>query len=105
VNSGLAKPEYLALYLSSSLGVEEIASASHGSTRAMINLDIVKSMQVHLPSLKRQEEIVQAVHRERTRVDGVLSAIGHEIDLLIERRQALITAAVTGQIEIPGVAA
>ncbi len=105
VNSGLAKPEYLALYLSSSLGVEEIASASHGSTRAMINLDIVKSMRVHLPSLKRQEEIVQAVRRQRTRVDGVLSAIGHEIDLHLERRQALITAAVTGQIEIPGVAA
>ena len=28
-----------------------------------------------------------------------------QIDLLAERRQALITAAVTGELEIPGVAA
>jgi type I restriction enzyme S subunit len=105
VNAAVANPEYLALYLSSSLGVEEVGSTSHGSTRAMINLDIVKSMLVNLPSLQRQEEIVGAVREERKRTDRLVAAIGHQTDLLLERRQALITAAVTGQIEIPGVAA
>lgn len=33
------------------------------------------------------------------------SAIQRQIDLLLERRQALITAAVTGQLQTPGVAA
>ena len=105
VNAAVALPEYLALYLSSSLGIEEVGSVSHGSTRAMINLGIVKSVLVHLPSLRLQEEIVSAVRDERKRADRATAAIGREIDLLRERRQALITAAVTGQIEIPGVAA
>jgi type I restriction enzyme S subunit len=33
------------------------------------------------------------------------AAQAQQVDLLQERRQALITAAVTGQLEIPGVAA
>ena len=42
-----------------------------------------------------------------TRLSGIdgCHAIRRPVDLLLERRQALITAAVTGQLEIPGVAA
>jgi hypothetical protein len=36
---------------------------------------------------------------------GYQAAADRQIELLLERRQALITAAVTGQLEIPGVAA
>ena len=32
-------------------------------------------------------------------------ALERQLDLLVEHRQALITAAVTGELEIPGVAA
>ena len=42
-------------------------------------------------------------HASRQRRRPLLRA--RAVDLLQERRQALITAAVTGQIEIPGVAA
>jgi type I restriction enzyme S subunit len=40
-----------------------------------------------------------------TRVDQLVSTIRTQIGLLQEHRQALITAAVTGELEIPGVAA
>jgi hypothetical protein len=38
-------------------------------------------------------------------VDRARTVCQQQVSLLIERRQALITAAVTGQLEIPGVAA
>jgi type I restriction enzyme S subunit len=100
-----AEAAFLALYLSSSLGAAEVDAASHGSTRAMINLDIVKSTLVPLPSLEKQREILDRVGRERLRAAITSTKLSKQIALLNERRQALITAAVTGQIEIPGVAA
>jgi type I restriction enzyme S subunit len=36
---------------------------------------------------------------------GAISLLREQLDLLAERRQALITAAVTGELEIPEVAA
>jgi type I restriction enzyme S subunit len=100
-----AEVAFLALYLSSSLGAAEVDAASHGSTRAMINLDIIKSTLVPLPSLVRQREILDCVSQERLRAEITSTKLSRQIELLLERRQALITAAVTGQIEIPGVAA
>jgi hypothetical protein len=35
----------------------------------------------------------------------LVGAITQEIDLLVERRQVLITAAITGELEIPEVTA
>ena len=35
----------------------------------------------------------------------LMEAVRQQIDLLLEHRQALITAAVTGELDIPGVAA
>ena len=43
--------------------------------------------------------------RTLTATTAACPALERQIDLLLERRQALITAAVTGQLEIPGVAA
>jgi type I restriction enzyme S subunit len=44
--------------------------------------------------------------RDRRRdIESTRSRLRTQIDLLVEHRQALITAAVTGELEIPGVAA
>jgi type I restriction enzyme S subunit len=105
VNERVADPRYLALYLSSALGVDEVALVSHGSGRMMINLEIAKALPVVLPPPSRQTEIVDATLLEKERADRAIDLLGRQIDLLLERRQALITAAVTGQLAIPGVAA
>lgn len=53
----------------------------------------------------RSDRIVHAVWLRLDRVHGAIDQLNRQIDLLIEHRQALITAAVTGELEIPGVAA
>jgi len=48
---------------------------------------------------------VSAIRDTLACIDQLAVAMSAQIDLLLERRQALITAAVTGQLEIPGAAA
>lgn len=105
INTDVALPDYLALLLSSPLGADAIGLSGRGSTRTMINLDVVKSVVLPLPSLDTQATIIEVTKAEAARVRLVSSRLAAQIKLLAEHRQALITAAVTGDLEIPGVAA
>lgn len=57
------------------------------------------------PPLTEQREIVRRLDESRVKIEAMVDRLTQQIELLTERRQALITAAVTGELEIPGVAA
>lgn len=57
------------------------------------------------PPPDEQSTIVRHLDRLMDRTTKMLDALSAQIDLLVEHRLALITAAVTGEIETPGVAA
>ncbi|MFI2540913.1 hypothetical protein ACH47F_02755 [Micrococcus luteus] len=48
-----------------------------------------------------QREIADHLDRETAKIDALIAKAERFIELAQERRAALITAAVTGQIEIP----
>jgi len=52
-----------------------------------------------------QRSIVSELDLEAATHDRLSAALVRQIELLAEHRQALITAAVTGRIEVPGIAA
>ncbi len=54
-----------------------------------------------VPPLDEQQQIVERIAAETTKIDRLRAATEHSITLLKERRGALINAAVTGQIDIP----
>jgi type I restriction enzyme, S subunit len=56
---------------------------------------------VPVPPLQEQAEIVNYLELETTKLDSLESAMIKTIDLLKERRTALIAATVTGQHPIP----
>ena len=58
----------------------------------------LKKFNILFPSLKEQQDISSYLDRETAKIDKLLAAIKESIALLKERRSALITAAVTGQI-------
>ncbi len=58
-----------------------------------------------LPPTDEQGMLASRLASEFSRIDRIRSTVERELDLLKERRQALITAAVTGELEIPEVAA
>lgn len=62
--------------------------------------DFTRNFFIALPSIAEQKEILTAINNELTHIDELVQKTKRSIDLLTERRSALITAAVTGQIEL-----
>ena len=60
---------------------------------------------VTVPSLGDQLRIAAFLDEALARIDSLVSEAQRAIDLLQERRTALISAAVTGQIDVRGLAA
>jgi type I restriction enzyme, S subunit len=95
-----ALPSFLALQLSATARVE-CGFISTGSTRERLNLGLAASRVIALPpSIEEQSAIVEQTAMATVRLDALLSKTGRSIDLLKERRTSLITAAVTGQIDL-----
>ena len=55
---------------------------------------------VPLPPMQEQEDIADYLDEEAARFDTLTAEAQRAIDLLQERRTALISAAVTGQIDV-----
>lgn len=68
-----------------------------GSTHRTIYMPDIESLKIPLPPLDEQDEIVENVWRRLRLIDQTIETLDRQIDLLREKRQAIITAAVTGQ--------
>lgn len=59
-----------------------------------------RAYQIPLPPHSEQIEIADHLDRETAKIDALIKNVERHIELARERRSALITAAVTGQIEV-----
>lgn len=59
-----------------------------------------RALKVCMPPLEEQDRILSTIEAETTRIDGLIALTERSIGLLREKRSALITAAVTGQIDV-----
>jgi type I restriction enzyme S subunit len=75
-----------------------------GSTHQTIYMPDIESIRIPLPEVQEQDGIVESVWERIRRLQRIEDILLQQVQLLHERRQALITAAVTGQLEIPEVA-
>jgi len=97
-------PDYLAFALRSTTMQDRLRAYATGSTALGIKADRLKGLPVPMPTLARQGEIVTAIrHDERAKMQAV-RLLSHQLNLLAEHRQALITAAVCGEFRVPGAA-
>ena len=71
-----------------------------GSTHKTIYMPDLQALQIPLPSMDEQAQIVREIRRSNERIDAAIDAVDRQLEILAERRQALITAAVTGQIDV-----
>lgn len=84
--------------------VEEMRRRSKGVTDFRLRLywDEFKDMQVAVPPASERESIVIAITEMVERWDAMADEVMSALDLLQERRSALISAAVTGKIDVRG---
>ena len=78
---------------------------SRSTTVAHINMSDIPDIPVVVPPLGLQKDLLKGIATVERRCDLITRALAKQIELLEERRQALITAAVAGELEIPGTAA
>lgn len=101
LDASRAKPGFLAEQLSASAEVDA-GQLSTGSTRSRIPLSVMVTRRVALPSIREQDQIAEYVKGLKRSVDQLMVEAANTIDLLQERRSALISAAVTGKIDVRG---
>ena len=97
--------ELLQAALDSSNVQEQIDLMQVGGNREGLNFEQIRNLMIVLPSSHMAAKIEQNLIAERLRLKRVKESLLKQIDLFVIRRQVLITAAVTGEIEIPEVAA
>ena len=75
-------------------------SEGGGSTKGAITCDQIANMKVPVPPLAEQRAIVAYLDGETLRLDALTRKVEAAITHLAEYRQALITSAVTGKIDL-----
>ena len=93
-------PRYLYFLIS---GLKEaIRSLSVGNTLPILNNEKLGGLQIVVPPIDEQELICNFIESKLQKIDGLIQAASDTVNLLKERRQALISAAVTGKIDVWG---
>lgn len=96
----LLEPRFLLLCLRA-MRTDLLERLAQGSTHKTIYMPDIKSIRIPLPPLEEQRQIVTRTWDEIRRIDDVVDRLDSQVQLLREHRQALITAAVTGELDVP----
>jgi type I restriction enzyme, S subunit len=99
-NPKLLIGRYLYYSMSSSHVFSVWEVEARGVTRFGLRTESIKNLQMDVLSLSEQQEIADFLDRETNRIDTIIGKCRESVELLRERRQALITAAVTGELEV-----
>ncbi|GAA2514381.1 restriction endonuclease subunit S [Pilimelia columellifera] len=97
-----ADPAFVAYALGSPRMRAQIGAASKGMSQSMqkISQRDIRELRLRLPALTEQRHMVAHLDGQTAKIDALIAETGRFIDLTRERRSALITAAVTGQIDV-----
>jgi type I restriction enzyme, S subunit len=97
-----AEPAYACFFLLSRVGRAQIEMDARGSSGSMVKLgqDHVRSWRIPCPPVPEQRAIADYLDRETAKIDQMVAKVETVIDRLQEYRAALITAAVTGKIDV-----
>ncbi len=104
VSASIASHDYIALVVRSSYYWSFIKSTAIQATIENVAADKYSSLPVVIPPLDEQAAIYSFLKTKITKFDSLILAAEKAIDLLRERRSAVISAAVTGQIDVRGAA-
>jgi type I restriction enzyme, S subunit len=103
-NTDIVSSDYLGLYLQSSFGRQQLLRLATGALHPHLEFGIREAMVV-VPPPAEQPVIIDEVRDAVVVTERLQVHIADEVRLLRERRLALITAAVNGEIAVPGAAA
>ena len=92
---------YLARQFASTPGAYQFKVGANGVTRFGLSQKVLRDSLFPLPPLHEQRAIASFLDAETARIDALITKNDRLINLLREKRSALISAAVTGKIAVP----
>lgn len=96
----LLLPVWVAYVAMSFVGKTYLEMQGYGGTKVQLSLDDVADLIMTTPPLSEQQTIANFLDTETAKLDTLTAEAQRAIALLQERRTALISAAVTGKIDI-----
>lgn len=99
-------PQFLCFFLNCEVAREPIELGASGASPSMKNISqsVILELWFATPHVTEQREIVNVVKERWNAITELIVGAEHAIELLQERRTALISAAVTGKIDVRGFA-
>lgn len=94
--------QFLKFWIMGDFCQAELGSLATGSTALGIKGSKINQLSFCMPSFNEQQAIVSWVSDKCHRIDELISSACTSMNLLEERRSALISAAVTGKIDVRG---
>lgn len=91
---------YLYYYFKSNSFLQGIQYQVNTNTQGNVGINDLSKMKIVLPSIKEQEEIIAHLQMNLEQLDDLSTKSTQAINLIQERRSALISAAVTGKIDV-----
>lgn len=91
---------YAAIVLSSPSITSRTSLLSRGATRARLNTEVAREAQLVLAPRERQEAFVSEWRRQNTNSLNLCDTLTASVGLLSEYKTSLITAAVTGELDV-----
>lgn len=102
VDSEVCNGRFLLWQIYSDRVQDHFRLAANGSTVGNVRLPVLRSTPIWLPPLDEQLRVVAYLDEQTSKIDTLITETERFIELARERRSALITAAVTGQIDVRG---
>ena len=93
-------PKFAYYFYFSNTGKIQLILNDKSTTIGALYKDDVKNTFITYPSLDEQIQISEFLDKKTTQFDELIAKSKEQITILEEKRQALITAAVTGKIDV-----
>lgn len=93
-------PYYIRELLKSEMVFKQFELLSRGGTMGVINIAILSEILAAVPPEDEQSGVVEYINEQKGKFNNLLEQANKAVQLLQERRTALISAAVTGKIDV-----
>lgn len=100
VKENYASSNFLFYFMKSKLFFYSVELGWSYGTQQNIGMNVISNLKIISPPIEEQREIVEYLDKETARIDRMVELNRETIDKLKEYRTALITAAVTGKIDL-----
>ena len=99
-NSLVISSRWLAYFILSDAAKEQFIGSGYGGTKIQLSLEDIRELNIAYPPVSEQGEIALYIDTKLEKFALLMNRAESQVNLLQERRTALISAAVTGKIDV-----